>query len=224
MGRRLSPLMGRVCVASMGRNYPGCIWWRLMPKELGWCWRKRGVAEKEAELSVAPEVLAQLNLKGRVVTGDALYAQKNLSHQVVAQGGDYFWVVKDNQPTLRADIALLFAQPPWGKGFATATQQGRHGDRPEIRQLWASTALNEYLGWPHVHQVCCVERRITRKGVTREETSYAITSISPKKADAQRSLRLWRGHWGIENRLHYLRDVTMKEDPCQVRSGSAPEV
>lgn len=182
------------------------------------------MAEQEGELTIAPEVLAQLNLKGRVVTGDALYAQKDLSCQVVEQGGDYFWVVKDNQPTLRADIALLFAQRPWGEEFATVTEQGRHGDRREVRKLRASTALNEYLDWPHVQQVCCVERRITRKGVTREETAYAITSLSPQQADAQRSLQVWRGHWGIENRLHYVRDVTMKEDASQVRSGSAPEV
>jgi predicted transposase YbfD/YdcC len=182
------------------------------------------VAEKEGELTVVPELLAQVKLVGRVVTGDALYAQKNLSHQVVEQGGDYFWVVKDNQPTLRADIALLFAAPPWGEAFATATEQGRHGDRQEVRKLWASTALNEYLDWPQVQQVCCMERRVTRKGVTREETAYAITSLSPKKADALRLLQVWRGHWGIENRLHYVRDVTMKEDASQVRSGSVPEV
>ncbi|HZA25622.1 MAG TPA: ISAs1 family transposase [Dehalococcoidia bacterium] len=182
------------------------------------------MAEQEGELTLAPELLAWVKLGRRVVTGDALYAQKNLSHQVVEQGGDYFWVVKDNQPTLRADIALLFAEPPWGAELASATEEGRHGDRWEVRKLWASTALNEYLDWPHVGQVCCVERRVTRKGVTREETAYAITSLSPQKADAQRSLQVWRGHWGIENRLHYVRDVTMKEAASQVRSGSAPEV
>ncbi len=195
-----------------------------MPRGPAWCWRKRGVRDKEGELTVAPELLAQLNLKGCVVTGDALYTQKHLSHQVVEQGGDYFWVVKDNQPTLREDIALLFAEPPWREEFATATTQGRHGDRQEIRKLQASAALNEYLDWPHVQQVCCVERRVIRQGVTREETAYAITSLSWDKADAQRSLNLWRGHWGIENRLHYVRDVTMKEDASQVKSGSAPEV
>jgi predicted transposase YbfD/YdcC len=175
-------------------------------------------------LTVAPEVLAQLDLKGRVVTGDALYTQKDLSCQVVEQGGDYFWVVKDNQPTLRADIALVFAEPPWGESFDTWIQCSRHGDRQEIRQLWATTTLNEYLEWPYVQQVCCVQRSITRKGVTREETTYAITSLSPAKADAQRSLQIWRGHWGIENRLHYVRDVSMREDASQVRTGSAPEV
>jgi len=159
-----------------------------------------------------------------VVTGDALYAQRELSRQVVEQGGDYFWVVKDNQPTLKADIALLFEDPPWGEELATWVEYGKHGGRVEIRQLWASTALNDYLDWPYVGQVCCVERAVTWKGVTRQETSYAITSLSPKKANARRSLGIWRGHWGIENRLHYVRDVTMKEDASQVRTGSAPQV
>ena len=109
---------------------------------------------------MAPELLGQVDLAGRVVTGDALYAQKNLSRQVVEQGGDYFWVVKDNQPTLRADIALLFAEPPWGEELATAGECGRHGDRWEERTLWTSTALNEYLDWPQVRQVCCVERKL----------------------------------------------------------------
>ena len=96
---------------------------------------------------------------------------------VVEQGGDYFWVVKDNQPTLRADIALLFAEPPWGEELAAAEECGRHGDRWEERTLWTSTALNEYLDWPQVRQVCCVERKVTRKGATRKELAYAINQL-----------------------------------------------
>ncbi len=141
---------------------------------------------------------------------------------VVEQGGDYFWVVKDNQPTLRADIALLFAEPPWGEELAMAGECGRHGDRWEERTLWTSTALNEYLDWPQVRQVCCVERQVTGKGVTSKELAYAITSLSPDQAGPRELLCLWRSHWEIENRLHYVRDVTMKEDASQVRSGSAP--
>ena len=174
-------------------------------------------------MTVAPDLLAQLELEGRVVTGDALYAQRNLSQQVVEQGGDYFWVVKGNQPTLQEAIALLFAQPPWGEEFGMTRQVSRHGDRQEQRQLWRSTALNEYLDWPYLGQVCCIQRTRTRQGVTQQETSYAITSLSPAQADAQRLQEVWRGHWGIENRLHYVRDVTMNEDASQVRTGSAPQ-
>ena len=143
---------------------------------------------------------------------------------VVEQGGGYFWVVKDNQPTLRADIARLFAEPPWGEALATAGECGRHGDRWEERTLWTSTALNEYLDWPQVRQVCAVERKVTRKGATRKELAYAVTSLSPAQAGPQELRCLWRGHWEIENRRHYVRDVTMKEDASQVRSGSAPQV
>ena len=97
-----------------------------MGSSWAWCWLKRGVGEKEGELTVAPELLAQGELAGRGVTGDALYAQQNLSRQVVEQDGGYFWVVQDNQPGLRADIALL---------LAAATEGGRHGDRWEERTL-----------------------------------------------------------------------------------------
>ena len=217
-------MTARVCGEFMARNCPECIWWRYMRRNWAWYWPKRGVGEREAELSVAPELLSQVDLTGRVVTGDALYNQKNLSRQVVDQGGSYFWVVKDNQPGLRAGIALLFDEPPWGEEFAAATMEGRHGDRWEERNLWASTALNDYLDWPYLQQVCCVERKVTRKGVTGKETAYAITSLSPAQAGPRELLRLWRGHWGIENRLHYVRDVTMKEDASQVRSGAAPQV
>ena len=106
-------------------------------QKLGLVLPKRGVGEREAR---SPGTVVQVDLTGRVVTGDALYNQKNLSRQVVDQGGSYFWVVKDNQPGLRAGIALLFDEPPWGEDFAAA-----NGDRWEERNLWASTALNDYL-------------------------------------------------------------------------------
>lgn len=173
---------------------------------------------------MAPKLLAQLKLKGCVLTGDALYAQRELSRQVVEQGGEYFWVLKDNQPSVREAIALLFAQPPWGEQFATVRQKGRHGDRQEVRQLWAGAALNDYLDWPYLQQVCCVQRSRTRKAMSSQETAYAITSLSPAKAKAPQLLQVWRGHWAIENKLHYVRDVTMREDASQVRTGSAPEV
>ena len=90
--------------------------------------------------------------------------------------------------------------------------------------MWASSALNEYLDLPYLRQVCCVERTVTRKEVSRQETACAITSLSVAKASAQRLQQIWRGHWGIENRLHNLLDVTLKEDASQIRTGSASEV
>lgn len=173
---------------------------------------------------MATGLLAQLELEGKVVTGDALYCQQELSRRVLEQGGDYFWVLKDNQPGAKEAVSLLFAEPPWGESFAEAAQEGRRGDRWERRRIWASTALNGYLEWPGLGQVCCVERTRWHKGKETVDLSYAITSLSPERADAARLLGIWRGHWGIENRLHWVRDVVFGEDQSQVRTGSAPQL
>lgn len=173
---------------------------------------------------MALALLGQLELGGKVVTGDALYTQRELSRRVVKGGGDYFWVIKDNQPGLKEAVSLLFAQPPWGEQFLEAKQAGSHGDRQESRWLRTSTALNHYLEWPNLGQVCCLERTRTRKGVKSVERAYAITSLSTSKAGPARLLSLWRGHWGIENQVHWVRDVTFDEDRSQVRTGAAPQV
>ena len=193
---------------------------------MAWYWDKRGVREdrKESELGMASGLLAQLDLTGKVVTGDALYAQRELSLRVLEQGGDYFWVLKDNQPGVKEAVSLLFDQPPWGESFGVASQEGRRGDRWERRQLWASTALNHYLDWPGLAQVCCMERTRRHKGRETVERAYAITSLPPERGDAARLLEIWRGHWGIENRLHWVRDVVFGEDQSQVRTGSAPQL
>lgn len=113
----------------------------------------------------------------------------------------------------------------------------RHGRR-EGRRLWAlaDPAVNAYAGssgehglaWPHLAQVCRVERErvFVRRGRVvgfELEVSYAITSAPPERSDATRLLSELRGHWGIENRSHWVRDVTFDEDRCQIRTGAAPE-
>ena len=118
---------------------------------------------------------------------------------------------------------------------AAVEPKARHGRR-ETRLLWAlaDPALNVRAGeagaharpWPHLAQVCRVERRRVhvRTGELEAEVSYAVTSLPPEQAGAGRLLALLRGHWGIENRLHWVRDVTFDEDRSQVRTGSAPQV
>ena len=102
-----------------------------MQERAAWYWDKRGGGgeRKESELGLASGLLTQLELKGKVVTGDGLYAQRELSRSVLEQGGDYFWVLKDNQPGVKEAVSLLFDQPPWGESFAEVCQEGRHGDR-----------------------------------------------------------------------------------------------
>jgi hypothetical protein len=92
-----------------------------------------------------------------------------------------------------------------------------------VRQLATSTRLAEHLAWPGLKQVCRLERTTTRRGRQSVEVQYAITSVSPQRADVTLLLDRWRGHWGIENRLHWVRDVSFGEDQCQVKTGHAPQ-
>ena len=136
--------------------------------------------------------------------------------------GRYFFAVKGNQPTLLQDITAIWDGEPAGEPQAARLDQ--HGERIEQRRLWASNLLVDYSDWPHLAQVCRLERIIRARGKTRRELAYAVTSLSPAEADPQRLLALWRGHWGIENRVHWVRDVTFDEDRSQVRTGSAPQI
>ncbi len=189
------------------------------------CWRKRGVGgcDGKAELTVARRLLERVPLAGRVVTGDALHCQRVTCRRILVADGDYLFGVDANQPTLLADIQTLFAEPPPGERFTFVEQHDRHGDRLEVRRLWASAALTGYLDWPGVGQVGKVERVVEQHGSAVTQIRYFITSL-PAAVPAGRLLQLKRGHWQIENRLHYVRDVSLGEDACQVRTGAAPQV
>ncbi len=94
----------------------------------------------------------------------------------------------------------------------------------EIRRLWTTTRLTGYLDWPGVNQVCLVERVRRFRGQETIETVCGVTSLGPQRAKASQLLAIARGHWDIENRLHWVRDVSFGEDACRVRSGEAPEI
>jgi len=87
-----------------------------------------------------------------------------------------------------------------------------------------TTVLKEYTDWPGLEQAFRLERRCTFRGRTTTEVAYGITSLPREQADARRLLELTRSHWGVENRLFHVRDVTFGEDHCRVRSGSGPVI
>jgi len=186
-----------------------------------------GVTDKSHELGHVEPLLEALVLPGRVITADALHTQRDVAQAIVRRGGDYLLPVKDNQPCLREDIALVFAHA--GRLAETITQAhttDQHGDRIEERRLRASTALVGYTDWPGHSQVMELRRSIANKrtGARREEVIYGITSLKPERAGARQLLKLWRQHWHIENRLHWVRDVTFDEDRSQVRAGHIAQV
>jgi predicted transposase YbfD/YdcC len=187
---------------------------------------------KENEISAAPRVLNSLDLRGKIVRGDALLTQRALSIQIVAAGGEYVWIVKDNQPQLLEDIQQSFvaqvctpAFSPTPTDFQTAqTVDNGHG-RVETRTLTTTCVLKDYSHWPYLEQAFKLERRVLfpLTGVLQEETVYGITSLNPVEANPQRLLELVRDYWGIENGLHYRRDVTLKEDATRMTHASQAE-
>lgn len=189
-----------------------------------------GADKAEAELTVAPALLDRIEWPGRVLTGDALFCQRTLCRQVCAAGGDYVLLVKENQPSLFADIQLLFDPPadaaalPLLDRREVRTVERGHGRTSETRHLVASTDLTAYLAWPGLAQVFRLERTWREHGVAKRARHYGITSLPPEHADPARLLTLKRGHWAIENRLHRRKDVSFGEDASLVHADQGPTV
>jgi predicted transposase YbfD/YdcC len=186
------------------------------------------VRDKSNEITAVPSLLSDQALRGTVTTMDALLTQHALAQQILDQHGHYLMIVKANQPALYAAIDLVFRVPPLPdpadhRDQATTISKG-HG-RLETRTVERTCALNAYVEWPGVGQVLrrtCQRIRL-KTGEVQAEVTYGITSLGWQEADAAQVEALWRGHWGIENKVHYVRDVSMGEDAGQIRVGNAPQ-
>ena len=189
-----------------------------------------GADKAEAELTVAPALLARIDWRGRVLTGDALFCQTALCEQILDAGGDYLLLVKENQGTLYDDVHLLFDPPatvpaaPLTDRRVAHTVENGHGRSLERRELVASTDLAGYLDWPGAAQVFRLQRTWREHGQAKRTLHYGITSLSPREADPARLLGLRRGHWSIEHRLHRHKDVNLGEDASLIHVGAGPTV
>jgi predicted transposase YbfD/YdcC len=181
--------------------------------------------DKENEIVVAPKLLKCLDLRHKVVIADAMHTQRSLSTQIVEAEGDYVWIVKDNQPTTRQAIEQLFApeEPVPGLGcppmdFLSEKMVNKTHGRLEERTLTTSSLLNDYLDWPYLAQVFRLERRFTHldSGKIQQEVQYGLTSLTRAEASPKQLLQILRSEWGIENGLHYRRDVTFQEDKTRM--------
>jgi len=192
-----------------------------------------GAGEKENEITAAPRVLARLNLKGRVVCGDAMFTQRKLSVQIIGQGGDFIWFVKDNQKGLRQDVEQFFVAPRKAQGWHIArlpetvaeSCQKAHG-RLEQRKLTLVQDETEFVHWPGLQQVFKLERkRIScQTGEITAEVVFGITSLPPERGTAHQLLKWTRSYWGIENGLHYRRDKTLHEDAIRMSDDNQAQV
>ena len=189
--------------------------------------------KQKSELAVASRLIQHIDWKGKVLTGDALYCQRCLCSALRLAGGDYLFLVKGNQPQLFEDLRLLFAPlpPPKRAGEGdlrlpehhAQTTEKAHG-RLDIRSIRASSELKGYSDWPGLEQVFEIRRCWQSKGVCKEAVRYGVTSLPATIAIPERLLKLKRGHWIIENGLHYVKDVTMGEDKSTVHCGNGPKI
>lgn len=185
---------------------------------------------KENEIKVGPRLLEMIDIEGKVITADALNTQRSFARQIVEAGGDYLFIVKGNQSNTQKALEQLFTEPEMRPGFhaiatdfQTANDTNKAHGRLETRTMTTSAMLNDYLEWPYLKQALCIQRRVVqiKTGEIREETVYGITSLSGEIAAPKDLLYINRAYWGIENGLHYRRDVTFNEDDSRLQSNQA---
>jgi predicted transposase YbfD/YdcC len=218
---------GKTLRGSQKQGAPGTHLLSALSHRLGLTLAQQAVDDKTTEVYAIEDLLDVLVLKGRIVTVDALHTQRFVAQTILDWDADYVMLVKENQPEMLADIQLLFQELAVVADTVTQAESldPDHG-RIEHRRLVASTALADYLLWPGLQQVFRVERTVTIKktGKQRHQVVYGVTSLAPAQADAARLLRLVRHHWRIENKSHWVRDVTFDEDRSQVRRGTIPQM
>jgi predicted transposase YbfD/YdcC len=185
------------------------------------------VKSKNNEESACKAILHPVLVKGRIISGDAIFSCRDWCATVHAYQGYYFIPIKENNPAVLRDLTEFFADDGIERSeFQYHKEVNKGHGRLETREIWTSTQMNEWFerDWIGIAQVFMIHKTITEKGEERTERSYGITSVPRKHANAARILDLKRKHWRIENRLHYRRDVTLGEDASQVRTHGAPEV
>lgn len=184
--------------------------------------------EKSNEITAIPQLLAMLDLSGCIVTIDAIGCQKKIAKKIIEQGADYTLSVKENQKGLYDDIAELFdyaQEIDFADCDYHKTVDKGHG-RIEIRDCW-TISNPEYLvylrnlsAWEDLQTIVMVksERRIGQESSTK--VRYYISSLA---GEAKQALESVRGHWGIENKVHWVLDIAFREDDSRVRKGNGAQ-
>lgn len=186
--------------------------------EAGLVLAQRAVDGKSNEITAIPELLDMLNLKGAIVTIDAMGTQKEIARRIVDNGADYVLALKGNQTSLHEDAALFFADPVCAaECSASADTDAGHGriEERNCRAVEASWLAQRHPDWKDLRSIAAVSARRIDKKTGREslETRYYITSLEP---DPKAILAATRAHWGIEM-FHWTLDVTFDEDRCRTR-------
>jgi predicted transposase YbfD/YdcC len=189
---------------------------------------QEAVAGKSNEITAIPLLLERLALKGALVTIDAIGTQNEIARTILTRGGDYLLALKANRPATFKDVEAFFADPPPDGIETCTTTDGDHG-RIETRRhvvchdvawLFSDRRYPGEVAFPGLAMIAMVESRIEREGKLTRERRYYLSSA---RLDAAAFAQAVRGHWGIENRLHWVLDVVLRDDLSRLRSGHAPE-
>ena len=224
-GRRVVAVDGKTLRGSGVADGPGRHLLAALEHARGVVLGQVDVEAKTNEIPMFATLLDRIDLAGAVVTADAMHAQRGHAEYLAAQrGAHYLITVKRNQPTLHAQLTAL----PW-RQVPVADDARERGHGRAGRRTVKVTAVAAGLAFPHAAQAIQIVRRRrplsgknTRKWST--ETVYAITSLTAAQASPAELAAIVRGHWLIEDRLHWIRDVVYDEDRSQVRTGNGPRV
>jgi predicted transposase YbfD/YdcC len=214
-----------------GSKKQGCLDAHLLSAlshRLGLTLFQQAVEDKTNEIGAIAELLKGLFLQGKIITMDALLTQRKVARQILKGGADYVMVVKSNQPQLLSIVegAMQGVEFHIQEAQQASSVDVGHG-RIEERCIVVSSVLSKQEEvWPGLEQVFELKRHRVEKKSGKEslEVLYGVTSLSREKASAADLLRLVRGHWEIENRSHWVRDVVYGEDQSQVRVGNVGQV
>ncbi|MGD0377927.1 MAG: ISAs1 family transposase [Streptosporangiaceae bacterium] len=177
------------------------------------------VGAKTNEIPLFSALLDRLDITGAVITAYALHAQRDHATYLAGRGAHYLLIVKRNQPGLHAQLACL----PW-RDVPVAYQARERGHGRTERRILKVTAVARGLAFPHAARAIQITRRREVKGKWSRETCYAVTSLTISQASHAQVAAIIRGHWGIEDRLHWVRDMDFDEDRSQVRTASGPRI
>ena len=178
--------------------------------------------EKSNEITAIPDLLEMLLLEGSIVTIDAMGCQTAIAGKIVAAKADYVLAVKDNQPHLLDDIKEAFAQTP--HPLMAHTIETAHGriEKRICKVITDSDWICKAAQWKNLQSIICIETKRTDKQSSQQqrEQRFYLSSLS---ASAVRFNEIIRGHWGIENKLHWCLDVVFREDYSTKQAGNAAE-
>jgi predicted transposase YbfD/YdcC len=178
------------------------------------------IAAEHNEVSTLKPLLTEVLCKGRILTSDAAQSYHDFGRLVKRAGGEAIIIIKDNTPATRADLELFFEDPEADRRTWQVDEQIEKGHgRLERRQITTSPDLNDYLrrDWGEVGQVFRVERERSSRDKHSVKVVYGLATLPQQACPAQRMAQFIRGHWAVENRLHWRRDATLGEDRCGVR-------